>query len=149
METELTDLVWSQLYPKMRVRWVTPSFVRRGSIVKVKGPSMTVQFDGFDRVTVIPDARQYFCDWKMGRTDYQLVPIDDGGPHGLQGIVLDSLTEIADDIKEGLIDVKTAANILGTDPKNVRRKLRAGTLPGKIVDGHWIMTAEDIRRHAR
>lgn len=145
METELSDLVWSQLVTGMRVRWVTPSFVRRGTIVQVKGASMTALFDGFARPTVIPDARQYFCDWKSGRTDYQLVPIDGKAPE----VVQDTITGlyINPDEDGEFVSVAIAANLLGTDAKNIRRKLRAGTLRGRqeAIGGRWEVLRESIK----
>lgn len=136
----IENFVWSMFYPGMRVRWTTPSFVRRGFIVKVKGRSMTVRFDGFQRDTVIPDARAYFVDYLGGRTDYTLVPLQFQGK-APDPTPVDTITGLPIDINshDRFTDVATAANILGTDPKNVRRKLRAGTIKGSNESGRWLV----------
>lgn len=143
---EVLDMAWSDTYPGLRMRFTTPSFVRRGTLRSRKGVSMTIRMDGFDRDTVIPNAKQYWVDWKMGRTDYQLCPI------ALKpGDVIDDLSGIGEAIMEQIIDeqyvsVKIAANILGTDAKNVRRKLRSGALKGRQDDkGHWEVFRESIK----
>lgn len=52
-----------------------------------------------------------------------------------------------------LIDTKEAAEILGCSPRNVRARAESGSLPGRKIDGRWLLqrpaVMAEVRRRAR
>lgn len=127
------DCAWSDLHVGMRVRWITPTFVRRGTIVRIKGKGMEVQFDGLDRRTQIPDAAYYYANGKTGNAEEHLMAITGSAPKASKIKV--------DGIKRGdAITPKEAANILGVDVKGLRRMIRSGKVPAEREGGRWVLS---------
>lgn len=149
LDNEDLDLDWSELQPGVRVRWKTPNFVRRGVITSLAGRSMTLRFDGFTEDTVIPDGKWYWVQAKLGNRQEHMIAIPSDPDQNVWDY-LDSCGELGDE-PEGsdFITPSQAANIIGTDPKVVRRMIRTGTLPASRKGGRWVILRSDALAHRR
>lgn len=106
------------------IQWSTEHSVKRGQIVETKGPSIVVEWLGGEQ---------------------QVFPVVEGyvaGPYASSSrmVVIERPREasrIAREQKRGVMSVTRAAAVLGTTPKQVRAKLRAGTLKGLQQGGKW------------
>lgn len=134
---------WREVTIGARVRWTTPSFVKRGTVTFRAGTSMKVWLDGDDKETVIPWARDYWDQYRKGRSDYGLVDIE-GGKKTVIVTAPGGNSDPAIHRTINILDVAAIANLLGTDEKNVRRKLRSGKLKGFREGGHWYMMRKDM-----
>lgn len=140
-DPEATDLAWSEIVPGTRIRWVTPAFVRRGTVISREQRSVVAQFDGLDKKTTIPDAKWYFIEWRHGRTDEHLVSISTPAPKYRR-----VKSEKRGKPSDALITPAEAAAILGTDSKTIRRKLRSGSIKGERTDsGSWLVDRRSLR----
>src|SRR5690606_29024928 len=128
---EDTCLAWSDLQPGIRVRWKTPAFVKRGTIQVIAKRSMTILFDAHDKPTNIPDAKWYFVEGKVGNKNEHLVTISTPAPE--RPAVVQN-----EQYSEEYVTPGEAAMILGTDPKNIRRKIRNGTIRAHREGGRWL-----------
>lgn len=133
---EDTCLPWSSLYPGVRLRWTTPKFVKRGTLVSASKRTMVIHFDGHAKPTVIPDAKWYFVEGKVGNKNEHLVtistpPLEVKRPESLEG-------------QDDLVTPAEAAAYLGTDPKNIRRKIRNGTIRAYREGGRWVIRRDDL-----
>ena len=137
LQEEDTCLPWSSLHPGLRVRWKTQTFVKRGTIVFIKKRTMVVRFDAHDRDTVIPDAKWYFVEGKVGNRNEHLVTISTPAPER------PSVVERHD---EDVVSPREAAAILGTDPKNIRRMIRSGRLRALRDGGRWVIPRGSLDR---
>lgn len=143
MTTEqILDVVWDYISPGDRVRWTTPTFVRRGTILHRVGESLEVQFDGLPHPTQIPYAFWYFLEGRNGNLTEQLVIVD-GAPPPKTRLSTPSIQA------SDAISPKEAANILGLDMKTFRRKLRTGALPGVNEGGRWVCSRDAILKYKR
>lgn len=124
------DAAWSDYYEGCRVRFKTPNFVKIGTVLKRKGASMRIQFDGEAKDTVLPDARHYALRYKAGDRDEYLVMV--------KGADAPTKTETLEDEGTDLVDVPHAANLFGVAQKDLRRWLRSGKVKGhQAQDGRW------------
>lgn len=140
---EVIDCAWSELRVGHRVRWIMPAFVKRGTITFIQKRSMKVWFDGDDRETTIPDAKEYFVMAKQGRTDYALARLAQD-----RVFILKSPDTVREELVGQVVqkmDVAAVAAYLGTNPKEVRRKLRQGKIKGYRENGHWYVNREDLK----
>lgn len=138
LQEEDTCLPWSHLRPGLRVRWKTQTFVKRGTIVFVKKRTMVVRFDAHARDTVIPDAKWYFVEGKVGNQNEHLVTISTPAPER------SAAAEDFDPSGDDWVSPGEAASILGTDAKNIRRKIRSGSLKAKRHGGRWVIRRQDL-----
>ena len=135
---EDTCLPWADLHRGVRIRWKTQTFVKRGTIQSVNKRTMTVLFDAHDRPTVIPDAKWYFVEGKVGNQNEHIVTISTPAPER---------SEVAKRYSPGTNDYVSpaeAAAILGTDAKNIRRKIRNGTLKAERQGGRWVIHRSNL-----
>lgn len=147
MRDEVINCRWRDLQAGHRVRWTTPAFVKRGTITQIAKWSISIWVDGDNKETVLPMGREYWMSAMEGREDYALVRIA-GKANDLPFLVtapggskeVDARANAALD----KLSIAAVASILGTDQKNVRRKLRSGKLKGFREDGHWYMHRKDI-----
>lgn len=145
---EDVDCAWSDLHPGRRIRWSTPTFVRRGTILRIKNRALAVMFDGMPRETIIPDARWYYAQGKLGNINEHLVAINSPAPKKLKlkklgKEKLGKTFGVA--AGDALIGPTEAANILGIDQKALRRRLRNGQLKGEQTEGgRWVLRRSDI-----
>lgn len=134
------QMAWSDLAEGQRVRFLTPRFLKLGTVVaKGKSRSLKIQFDGEPRPTVLPDARWYWAQGKVPSAEESLVawvgeidPVPERGPD------LD-----ADD----LMPVSQACELFGVKPKDLRRWLRSGKVAGGQRQGLWLVDAGSLGRH--
>lgn len=109
------------LKPGDWVQVLTPNSLRTGEVLRRKGRSLLVHYQGFAQPTGIPDAEAYFSnpvpgEWAMVKVERQ---------HRLAAPTSHTMS------------VRQAAARLGTDTKTIRRKLRSGELEGARKDGKW------------
>lgn len=165
LQEEDTCKAWSDLQPGDRVRWKTATFVKRGCIVSVSKRSMSVLFDAHSKPTVIPDGKWYFVEGKVGNINEHLVTIStpanpdvkmNGDPR--QGVehrpakgssCCNACGEPwpCNQNPPGVDDAISpaqAANILGTDAKNVRRMIRSGKLQAHRDGGRWVLSRSQV-----
>lgn len=137
---EDTCLAWSDVGKGTRVRWKTQTFVKRGTVQSRDKRSMTVLFDAHFQPTVIPDAKWYFVEGKVGNLNEHLVTISTPSPAYPQrqqkGFPLTH--------KDTYISPNEAAALLGTDPKNIRRMIRNGKLLAHREGGRWVLKRSDV-----
>lgn len=134
MTEHVLEVDWVAIFPGDRVRFTTPTFVRRGTVLRRLGESMEIQFDGLPRPTQIPYAFWYFLEGRSGNLTEQLVVVD-GAPAPKPSKI--STPSIG---KSDAISPREAANILGIDMKSLRRKLRDGSVPGELEGGRWVLS---------
>lgn len=115
---------------------MTPAFVKYGKIVSKKGPSIRAQFDGERRTTVIPDARWYYCQHKLGDKENSLVVWDGPGGH--------SIDLRPDTDGETWLPASDAAHTFGVKVKDLRRWLRSGKVKGHQRQGLWVVDAQSL-----
>lgn len=139
--TEDVDMPWSSIRVGDRVRWVTPNFVKRGQITVIAKRGMKVRFDHDNRDTVIPDAKWYFVQGKLGVANEHLVVISSPPPEFDKS---EAVRELQSDEDTVWLTPGEAANIMGTDPKNVRRMIRSGKLKASRVGGRWVIDRDSI-----
>lgn len=139
LQEEDTSLPWSALTPGLRVRWKTQTFVKRGTIIYVRKRTMVVHFDAHAENTVIPDAKWYFVEGKVGNLNEHLVTISTPAPE--QSLAVQKLGDDAGDY----VSPTEAASILGTDAKNIRRKIRNGTLKAERQGGRWVILRDELQ----
>jgi len=144
--TQEISRAWSDLYPGLWVRLVTPSVVRSGRIVRIQKRSMMVDWlDIGERA--LPDAKHYFAAWKMRlwgeghKPEYylELIPTP-GTVHDKTGYLVETALSrgVAD---SELLDVHDVCAIVNLDAKSVRRRLRSGSLEGFREGGtRWRVT---------
>lgn len=135
---EDTCLAWADLHAGVRIRWKTQTFVKRGTIRSINKRTMVVRFDAHDKDTVIPDAKWYFVEGKVGNQNEHIVTISTPAPER---------SEVAERYAPGTnqyVSPTEAAHILGTDPKNIRRKIRNGTLKAERQGGRWVIRRGDL-----
>lgn len=136
----LVGLPWSSIHEGLRVRWVTPRFVKRGTVVERKDRALKVRFDGEDRDTAIPDARWYYTQHRMGDKENGLVVIeDDGTRHPAK----DRPVSDADDD----LSVADAAALFGVEPKRLRSLLRSSKVAGWQRRGQWRVSAQSLGQY--
>lgn len=135
---EDTCLAWSDLHAGVRVRWKTQTFVKRGTIQSISKRSMTVLFDAHDKPTNIPDAKWYFVEGKIGNQNEHMVTISTPAPER-SAAALEASNGEGDYVSPG-----EAASILGTDPKNIRRKIRNGTIKAERLGGRWVIPRSSL-----
>lgn len=139
------ELAWSAISPGRRVRWLTPSFHKVGTLVSIKGRAMRVRFDHELRDTVIPDARWYFVQRRCGDTANQLSVVNDK--------VRAKATRPADGRPayakphEDMVDLVTACADAGVHPKDVRRWLRSGKVHGTQREGRWYVEESSLSKY--
>lgn len=138
---EDTCLPWSSLHSGLRVRWKTQTFLKRGTIVFIKKRTMVVRFDAHDRDTVIPDAKWYFVEGKVGNLNEHLVTISTPAPER-SAAALEAIEFSSDN--SDYVSPREAASILGTDPKNIRRRIRQGSLKAERRGGRWVLKRQDL-----
>lgn len=158
--TQEISKAWSDLYPGLWVRMVTPSVVRSGRITKIKGRSMRVDWLDVGEKTV-PDAKHYFAAWKMrlwadpenpGPMPEFYLELLDHEPELMtrqkqQDMIATRRKSHTDD---ELLDVHDVCAIVGLDPKSVRRRLRSGSLEGFRENGtRWRVRREHALDLAR
>lgn len=139
LQDEDLILAWSDLAPGTRIRWKTQTFVKRGTIVSIEKRSMRVLFDSHKTATNIPDAKWYFVEGKVGNQNEHMVAISTlrEEPRKLRR---------RDGTDYDYITPHDAANILGTDPKNIRRMIRTGRLPAHREGGRWMILRKDVEK---
>lgn len=137
LQEEDTCLPWSSLHKGVRIRWKTQNFVKRGTIVSVQKRTMVVRFDSHDRDTVIPDAKWYFVEGKVGNLNEHLVTISTPAPE--QSAAVQKLGN-----PDEYVSPREAASIMGTDPKNIRRMIRSGRIWAIREGGRWVIRRRDI-----
>src|SRR5690348_4195401 len=106
------------------IQWTTEHSVKRGEVVRTKGPSIVVR-------------------WLDG--EEQVFPVVEGylaGPYASSSrmVVIERPKEasrIDRERKRGVMSVQRAASALGTTPKRIRAMLRSGQLKGAQTDGKW------------
>lgn len=111
------------------LRWVTPEFGREGEVISAMWPSFTVRWLGVDNPQTFPLGYVYFV---AGSTE-QMEFID--RPK--------NATQIRRQQASGIIGVAAAAAAMGTTPKIIRARLRAGKLKGIQRDGKWVSVILD------
>lgn len=136
MDDEHVDMAYSQLYPGCRVRWTTPAFVKRGAVVKKQKRSLVVMFDDHTKTTAIPDAKWYFVEGKLGNKQEHLVAIN------TEAKTVQRPKSVDNDAS--MVTPAQAANILGTDPKHIRRMIRSGKLKAHREGGRWLISRGDL-----
>lgn len=129
---------WIGLCPGDWVMWVMPDFVKVGQVDYVQGISIVIHFQGHPQNTIIPDGYQY---WDPTPSDP--IPV-----HTLTRTVRPKhLIEAPKSSSQ--MTVKQAAAFLGTQPKEIRRMLRAGQLKGRREAGSWVEVTLDGLLSAR
>lgn len=116
------------LEPGDWIQVLTPNSLRTGQVLRRKGRSLLVHYQGFDEPTGIPDAEAYFADPKAGLW-------------GMRKIERQRRLEAP---SSHTMSVRQAAAKLGTDTKTIRRKLRSGELKGVQKEGRWVAVSQDI-----
>jgi hypothetical protein len=143
VKDEILGISWYDVEPGMRVRFTTPKFVKRGTLVAKKKASAKVRFDGEARDTVLPDARHYYAMAKGGHenNEWTLVVIEDNGSRELVSKELP--TE-----EEEWITPAEAATLHGISPKRLRTLLRSGRIKGKQkgLGGSWLVDSASVER---
>jgi hypothetical protein len=130
---------WKDVRVGSCVRWTTPTFVKRGTVTFKKGVSMRVWLWGDDKETVIPLAREYWT----GHSQYGMVELEQVKGRPVFVTAPGTSSPVIGEVLNTL-NVDQIANILGTNPKDVRRKLRSGKLKGYREEGHWYMRRKDL-----
>lgn len=135
---EVLEVDWVSIDPGDRIRWTTPTFCRRGTILERRGESLEVQFDGLASTTIIPYAFWYFLEGRAGNLTEQIVVITGSAPRP-------SKLHTEQIERSDAITPAEAANILGINMKSLRRKLRDGSVPGTQVGGsRWVLSRRAI-----
>lgn len=112
------------------VRWVTPEIQREGQVLDFTWPSMIVQWLGVDSPQVFPWAMNHFG-YKGARIDMEIIPRPSRA------------SQIERQTASGVLGIAAAAAALGSTPKAIRAKLRAGKLKGIQKDGRWVEVVLD------
>lgn len=120
----------------MRIRWVTPTFVKYGEIKAKRKRSLRVQFDGESRTTVIPDALWYYCQHKVGDKENGLA-VWEGEAKPM------TPTPNAHD---RYLPAAEVAHSHGVSPKDLRRWLRSGKVHGYQEMGLWLVDEQSLGR---
>lgn len=142
LQEEDTCLAWSALYPGIRVRWKTQNFVKRGTIRSISKRTMVVRFDAHAKDTVIPDAKWYFVEGKIGNLNEHMVTISTPAPERSK-VALEAIESHG---SGDYLSPAEAASVLGTDPKNIRRKIRNGTIKAERHGGRWVIPRSSLGR---
>lgn len=106
------------------IQWSTEFSVKRGQVVLTSGPSIVVEWLGGER-QVFPVVEGYVYGPYASSSRMELIE----RPR--------EASRIEREQKRGVMSVARAAAILGTTPKQIRAKLRAGTLQGRQTEGKW------------
>ncbi len=139
MKEEVVEKAWADLDEGQRVRFTTPSFVKRGVVLRKKGRGLVLRFDGEARDTVLPDARQYWVDHKTGRQDWGLCCVRGESP---PPVLQQRRASDAEWIK-----ATKAADQYGVTPKQLRAWLRAGKIRcGRTKSGIWVVDRISLGR---
>lgn len=108
------------------VRWLSDDVGREGQVIRASGPSLTIKWLGVDEPQVFPAGIMYF----QGEVSFG------------RSMSIIERPAVADRIEQeeasGVLGIAAAAARLKTTPKNVRARLRAGTLQGRQRDGRWV-----------
>lgn len=145
LDDEDLGLSWSSLGPGSRVRWQTPRFVKRGTVVSISKRSMTIHFDSHTKPTSLPDGKWYWVQGKLGNRQEHLVAISTPAPKTRKKHAQLSL-EIPENPDDAITPAEAAA-ILGIDPKNIRRMIRSNRLRAHRIGGRWVMSRKDVEAH--
>lgn len=143
--------VWSDVQPGDRVRWKTPTFLKRGTLVTKNKRAMVVLFDAHSRPTTIPDAKWYFCEGRLGNLQEHLCIISTPPDPNVKlngdsrAAWYKTRQEQMGDIDDPITPAQAAA-ILGTDPKNIRRMIRTGKIRALRNGGRWVLSRKEIER---
>lgn len=130
------EKAWSDVQIGERVRWLTPTFVKFGKIMSKKGRAMRVQFDRDPRPTVIPDAKWYFVQHKLGDKENGLV-VWDGDVKAAQPLP---------NAHDRYVTAAEASHTFGVTVKELRRWLRAGKVHGYQELGLWMVDEQSLGR---
>lgn len=144
--TQVLDKAWADLSPNDIVRWRTPRFVKYGRVISRKGRSLLIRFAGDDRDTAIPDGKWYHLQFKMygESADEYLITVDSYPEGSLNESLIDPAAH------DDMITVREAHEILGIDPKQLRRHIRRGKLPAeRNAEGYWVMNRDRLLISAR
>lgn len=134
MQDEDIWVPWDEL-KSQRIRWKTPNFVKRGTVRALYGRSIVVDFDAHEQPTVIPDGKWYFVEATRHNLNEHLVAITTPAPQR---------SPVALEQGDEYVSPREAASILGDDPKNVRRRIRNGSLKAHRIGGRWVVKREDL-----
>jgi excisionase family DNA binding protein len=104
---------------------------------------MSVLFDSHSVATIIPDAKWYLVEGKVGNMNEHLVTISTPAPAESQAVTRKRRRDPSD---SDWISPHDAANILGTDAKNIRRMIRSGKLPAMRDGGRWLVLRKNVER---
>lgn len=107
------------------VRWVTPEIQREGQIIVADWPSLIIQWLGVETPQVFPWGMNHFG-YKGSRIDMEIIEKPARA------------AQIERQTRSGVMGIAAAAAALGSTPKAVRAKLRAGKLQGIQRDGRWV-----------
>lgn len=162
MTDVVIEMAWSDVHSGLRIR-LEHDIIRRGTIKAVKGRALVVRFDDHRVDTTIPEAKWYFTRWKMGdRRQYLVViaPTDDdpdpdlpplGPPVKLtrKGTARKTRAPRSYPVTdtgpiEDPITPAEASELLGIDQRVLRRRLRAGLMPGQQVGGRWVLSRSAV-----
>lgn len=139
LQEEDTCKAWSDITPGDRVRWKTQTFVKRGTVIARHKRTIEVLFDSHSRPTVVPDGKWYFVEGKSGNLNEHLITISTPAPERSTAALAYS-----SDHDDDVLSPAEVASIMGTDPKNIRRMIRAGKLPAFRQGGRWVLRRVDI-----
>lgn len=141
MSNTIIDKAWSDISPGDPVRWATPRFIKYGVVLARKGRSITFQCADEPRPVVIPDARWYYFQFKMyGVEAEECLCILRELPAGPSVRTPKLVDDSSDD---PMLSVNQACEILGMDPKQLRRYIRRGLVTAtKNRDGQWQLQRE-------
>lgn len=146
MNDRIINKAWSDVSPGDFVRWVTPRFVKYGVTLTKAGNSMTFDFLDEHRPRVLPDARWYYAQFKIHPElpeEYLCVieALPDGATieHLFRGLKDDGTSA------EHSVSVAEACDILGMDPKQLRRHIRRGVVTAsKNRDSQWVIDRDHL-----
>lgn len=141
---------WSEVDKGDRVAWwIGPNF-KLGTVLRKKGISLRVHFDGETRPTNIPNARTFFVSHRMGKKEQNLycvrqsLRIKGKFPAGKKQR---SNGRAPDALDGDLIRSSEAVRLYGVGGKELRRLLRSNKVLGRQEDGRWMVDATSLGRY--
>jgi hypothetical protein len=138
MKEEVLPIFWHEVREGTRVRFTTPSFVKRGVVLSRERWSMVVRFDGEDRDTTLPYARRYWEDHEQGRRDWGLCAVRGESPPP---------TPPRPRTDADWIKATEAATEYGVTAKQLRNWLRQGKIRcGHTKAGIWVVDRISLGR---
>lgn len=135
---------WADVYEGQTVVWMTPSFVRRGTITRKKGRSIRIRVG--HKVYTVPNARWYYVAARHMRDKYPNEGLWIFSPESRPNAhtAHRAQPEIPDD---AWVTPQQAAASHSLDAKAIRRWLRSGKVLGKQTTDGWLLDPVSLSQY--